>query len=326
MSKVVSDTTSTSYAPSLLNKCSYQWRIDTKNSVGLTTGDVWTFTTIPLADVNTPPVASNSSVGTYQYETVEVNLPAVDDGKPIVPGKLKYVVRTLPNKGTLQDPMSGAGIIKKVPYTLSTWGHKLWYSTDVNGATSFTWDANDSGNDAAYSGKSNTATASITITKHPLDFVSLDGKGYMTVADSDYLKRKGSWGVILWIRTRDSFGTILKKHSTGKGFEVKLNNGFVRFEIYDASNNVQYFQTSNFVQDNVFYSGKVNTGTWQAIGIGIEPNLPNNNSQASIYLNNGNGNIATFSYISDVNNTEPLYICGDGSKNIAGDKIGRAHV
>jgi len=57
--------TETSYSPGLLaNGTTYQWRIDARNAAGITTGDVWTFTTLyTVTPTPEPPSSPNPADG-----------------------------------------------------------------------------------------------------------------------------------------------------------------------------------------------------------------------------------------------------------------------
>jgi hypothetical protein len=59
LTKVVSNTTATTYDPVIIASTTYQWRIDTINAAGTTTGDTWQFITVtPPAAVSTPTPTS----------------------------------------------------------------------------------------------------------------------------------------------------------------------------------------------------------------------------------------------------------------------------
>ncbi len=109
-----------------------------------------------------PPSASNSSVQTPVGQPVMIELIAGDDGLPDPPGALTYIIDTLPDAGTLNDP--NAGPITSVPYTLAGGGRFVEYVPPplFQGGTSFTWHANDGGTPPD-GGDSNIATVSITV-------------------------------------------------------------------------------------------------------------------------------------------------------------------
>jgi hypothetical protein len=97
---------------------------------------------------------------------VTVTLSASDDGYPIPPGALTYLIATLPTHGTLSDP--GAGVIGSVPYTLVAGGNHVIYTPRRNylGSDSFQFKANDGGVPPE-GGDSNLAAISLTMAAVP---------------------------------------------------------------------------------------------------------------------------------------------------------------
>jgi len=74
MTKVLSATTATTYdPPSLVHSTVYQWRIDTKNAAGTTTGDVWQFTTVTPPAAPTTPTPANGATDVARNQDISWN-------------------------------------------------------------------------------------------------------------------------------------------------------------------------------------------------------------------------------------------------------------
>jgi hypothetical protein len=112
--------------------------------------------------VHTPPTAFDSLEALDAGVPTVVSLPADDDGFPIPPGVMTYVIVSLPAHGVLRDP--GAGPIASVPYTLVNHGHQVEFTSSAYyvGADGFQWKANDGGVPPE-GGDSNVATLSLDI-------------------------------------------------------------------------------------------------------------------------------------------------------------------
>jgi len=110
-----------------------------------------------------PPTAHDvgTSAGSGQTKTLALN--ATDDGMPLPPGVLKYVIASLPASGLLKDPGTGA-VIASVPYELVGNGKLVTYQSDTYfvGADTFTYQADDGGV-APDGGLSNVATVSVVV-------------------------------------------------------------------------------------------------------------------------------------------------------------------
>lgn len=199
----------------------------------------------------TPPVANDSSTGILQYVPTNITIRAQDDGEPNVPGKLRYIITDLPDdpNSYLQDPASGAGRITSVPYTLSTHGNVVRYYADVNGMDSFSWKANDYGTDAN-SGDSNVVTVDVNVFPNPKDCLYFDGTGgTIEFPDSNYFDlitviEESPWGteysgmgIDFWVKTSRPFQGICKKReASGKGWQLDMVSGKLRFQLYNDSN------------------------------------------------------------------------------------------
>jgi hypothetical protein len=238
----------------LWNTTVYWWRIDEKNSYGTTTGDLWKFTT-----QNPPekPIAYNLDVSVYTYVTTPITLLAIDDGQPNPPGRLNYIITSLPENAILQDPCSGAGIIdgNMLPYTLSGWGSIVWFVADTNILRTFNYQANDS-NNLPDDGNSNTATVTITVLDHPRDLLSFDGLGIVEFNDSNYYDINNGWAIDFWVRTREPFTGLLNKRDANQGWEIGITSGKPKIYIYD-NNAVVVAEARSF--------WRIDDGTWHEI-------------------------------------------------------------
>jgi hypothetical protein len=92
---------------------------------------------------------------------VTISLPAVDDGLPVDPGTLTYVIVDLPAGGYLRDP--GTGSIVTVPHALASHGEQVIYVPAAGHETSdsFQFLARDGGA-SPDGGDSNVETATVT--------------------------------------------------------------------------------------------------------------------------------------------------------------------
>ncbi|UCG17374.1 MAG: S8 family serine peptidase, partial [Phycisphaerales bacterium] len=120
-----------------------------------------------------PPRAQSASTSTAVDVPVIVTLPATDDGLPVVPGQLTYIVTALPGHGSLTDP--GSGPITSAPYSLANNGNQVEYQPDpgYHATDSFEFKANDGGTPPE-GGDSNLAVISITVGGPAWDPVAYD--------------------------------------------------------------------------------------------------------------------------------------------------------
>ena len=111
-----------------------------------------------------PPVAQSMDVSTEMNTLISIPLQASDDGKPNPPGVLSYIITSLPDHGTLEDPT--AGLITDHNTTLVGNGNQVVYVPDTgfNGTDSFQFKVNDGGT-APDGGDSNTATILLNVYK-----------------------------------------------------------------------------------------------------------------------------------------------------------------
>lgn len=118
-----------------------------------------------------PPTAANANASTAVSTAVTVMLTATDDGLPVPPAALTYLISQLPAHGSLSDPSLGA--IGSVPFTLS--GRQVAYQPDVDWRPSdtFKFKANDGGAPPE-GGDSNEATVTVSIGGSAWDPVAHD--------------------------------------------------------------------------------------------------------------------------------------------------------
>jgi hypothetical protein len=247
MTKVITAQDVNSYAPVSMEKShTYQWRIDTINNNGTTTGDVWDFNTI----TQDPPVAESNSISAYTYIVKTITLSATDDGYPL-PSTLTYYITALPANGYLRDANGcGKSIIESgdLPYLLCGGGKKVCYETTIAGETNFSF--------KAYDGElySDANTVTITTAANLLDCVNFDGLGYITIADDANFDIEPNRGIGVCFNTLQSNCTILKKWESGKGgYELDINDGYVAARVYDNSGTLVAEQKTDY---------RHNDGTW----------------------------------------------------------------
>lgn len=183
------------------------------------------------------PTANNQSINVMQFVTATITLDATDDQQPAVPGRLSYIITSLPTSGTIQDPLASGNIITSVPYTLIGGGKSIWYSTDIVGSDTFDWKANDGGT-GDQAGDSNIATATVTAETNVLDSLDFDGNGTISIADGDYIDLVDGWGIDFWVKTRDPFAGLIKKRSSGIGYEIGIVSGKPKIYLYDNSGTI----------------------------------------------------------------------------------------
>ena len=109
-----------------------------------------------------PPTASPATVNTPTGTPVEIALQAADDGLPSDPGRLTYVIVSLPAGGYLED--LGAGSITAVPYALVDGGNRVLYApaAGFESTDNFAFVADDGG---APPEGGPSAAATITVTQ-----------------------------------------------------------------------------------------------------------------------------------------------------------------
>jgi hypothetical protein len=123
-------------------------------------GNVWGVDFV--SQTASPPTAYDDAVSATSGTTINITLSGSDDGYPIPPGRLAYVITSLPQYGDLADP--AVGRIKSVPHTLVNYGStvKYWPCTYFVGQDSFDFKANDGGT-YPQGGDSEPATVTIAV-------------------------------------------------------------------------------------------------------------------------------------------------------------------
>lgn len=111
---------------------------------------------------STTPTAADSNVSLSAGTSQVITLQATDDNLPNPPGKLTYIITSLPKVGILSDPC--AGQINTVPYSLVNYGNDVNYTSRIcyMGDVNFHFKANDGGSSPT-GGDSNIAVVSINI-------------------------------------------------------------------------------------------------------------------------------------------------------------------
>lgn len=260
MAKVLTATDVNTYTPSLQRGFQYDWRVDTINNKGTTTGTTWTFNTADMA-ANTAPSANDVSYSAVLYQTGAITLNGTDDGFPF--GVLFYQITSLPAYGYLQDPASQNPIIlaNQLPYMITSGSKSLNYLSDSLEPSSFTY--------RVYDAKlfSNPATVSITVTNTAPPYLSLSNSGYVVADSNSNQDLKSGWAIQTVFKTKACEGTIVsKRDATGKGWDITLQKGRLAFSCYDANGHGGKGITS----------ARVNTGEWMYACIGTKSgNVPN---------------------------------------------------
>jgi hypothetical protein len=114
------------------------------------------FVGIELA--GTPPTTYDQELLLSDANELTIELIATDDGFPVSPGKLSYIISSLPEHGWLFDPNDDSEIVG-VPYTLQNDANSVVYKPCqyyFTGNDAFTFKANDGG-DLPDGGDSNIA-------------------------------------------------------------------------------------------------------------------------------------------------------------------------
>jgi len=108
-----------------------------------------------------PPLAKDATVIMARDKSVTITLSATDDGLPKPPGKLTYVIASLPSHGTLAT-VGGAAITQPGP--LAAYANQVVYTPNVGytGYDTFTFYADDGGT-VPQGGTSNTARVAVAV-------------------------------------------------------------------------------------------------------------------------------------------------------------------
>lgn len=110
----------------------------------------------------TPPTAHDMSISVLSGVGEPLKLDATDEGRPDPPGRLTFVIISLPEYGKLTDPHGGE--IAAVPYTLGAYGDTVEYLSCAyfSGRDTFEFVADDGGT-GPEGGQSNAATVTIDV-------------------------------------------------------------------------------------------------------------------------------------------------------------------
>ena len=126
-----------------------------------------------------PPIAYNGEYETIMDQPAAIELVATDDVRPVVPGRLSYIITELPVHGTISD--SASNTIGAVPYTLPDNSNRVVYrpGSGFTGVDTFTFKADDGGI-APAGGGSNQALVTI------LTGIRIDAYQIQAAADDGY--------------------------------------------------------------------------------------------------------------------------------------------
>jgi len=150
-----------------------------------------------------PPIAKAVSKNTPINTPVTITLDAADDGRPDPPGKISYIITSLPTDGNLTDP--NAGLITSIPYTLTEDGNEVIYEPNVSffGNDEFTYKADDSGI-APYGGESDIETVTINVYQKPVDFYEdFEDELVTFVIDNSFGTGGGLWHITSTCQSAD---------------------------------------------------------------------------------------------------------------------------
>ncbi len=116
---------------------------------------------VSISPEDTPPIAYDSTVSVLSNSTTSIELLADDDEKP---APLYWTITSLPQNGTLADPINPSTIITSVPYILANGNNIVNYTpiSSTSPSDQFTFTANDSGTPPS-GGISNSAVITIDI-------------------------------------------------------------------------------------------------------------------------------------------------------------------
>lgn len=258
---------------------------------GLSIGTV----TVNINAAPIKPIVSDTNIIAIAFVTKAIILTAIDDGQPNPPGKLKYIILSLPQNGTLQDANTTA-IITKTPYTLSR--KSVLFTSDTAGQDSFTWKANDYG-EPNFS-DSNTATVTIDTVENLLDCLSFDGKGFIEIPDNNSFDIMSGWAIDFWIKCdkRTPFtGIIKKRESNGKGWEIGLVSGKPKIYCYDSNGTLVFSARGSY---------HVNDGRWHEVGFIYVTET--NKTQIAVMTDGYSDEAFKFNCIKNFDNDANLFI------------------
>lgn len=259
-------------------------------------------------DVDNPPTAENVNAATYEFYRETIALSGSDDNYG--GSRIHYIITSLPTGAYLTDPAVSGGLITAslLPYRISENGNEVVFTTDTNGLYSFNYKVNDGVND------SNTAVVDVNVAENPQDCLNYDGvnggEGYFVVDDANSFNLcdlSNNSGFLLFIKTRDTDLTLMKKRDLGAGYEFKIDDGFPIVQLYDANGLYREFK-----QDI-----KINIGQWVCFGFFYGYNADGIDVAITSSFFSQDGLSWSFDDsqqyfdVEDVNfaNAAPLYVC-----------------
>ena len=158
-----------------------------------TSGNCWGVDFVGTASFS-PPTAFDANVSARPGLAKTIVLQAGDDGFPDPPGALSYIITSLPNYGTVNDPCAGA--IDGAGYTLADYGNEVIYTPIVcySGPDSFDFKANDGGTEPN-GGDSNVATITIEVQQVATAIYETDFEGGLGgfIVDNNFGDGSGLW-------------------------------------------------------------------------------------------------------------------------------------
>ena len=252
--------------------------------------------TIQVNATPVKPLVDDSNVNAMAYIMEAIELPAIDDGLPDPPGRLKYKILSLPAHGTLQDLRIGGGAITKTPYDLG-WESKVGFITDVNGADSFAWSCNDGGE--PNNSNSDIATVNINVAANILDSLAFDGRGYIEFPKNISYDINNGWAVDFWVNIgTPSGGLMQKREPNGCGWEIGVVSNKPKIYMYDPNGRLVIEARSNY---------GIGNRQWHEIAF-IYTNDVNAHSTQLIIKIDGSDETFNFNYIGDFANDANLII------------------
>ena len=112
-----------------------------------------------------PPAAMDQVIDAHSPASVCIRLEALDDHLPDPPGRMTFIITSLPGHGTLSEP--NVGPIDGVPYVMAADANSVCYTPCpyFGGEDGFTFKANDGGT-APSGGDSNAAAVTVNVDNH----------------------------------------------------------------------------------------------------------------------------------------------------------------
>lgn len=206
-------------------------------------------------EMNIPPVVSDMAFDANTYEIKHIPLTATDAESDSLQ---YYITRDCCDVNSyLQDPASGVGKIEKFNHRLRNDGNTVWFSPDNNETFTFKYKAFDG---LQYS---NEANCVVDVVVNPLNQLSFDGSGYVTVADSCNFDLMNKRGIAMYVKTHCPKGTLCSKYTSGSA-------GYI-FQLVNGKPTVRLYSTSGLIS-TVTGTKRIDNGLWQHIGFVYDAN------------------------------------------------------